>query len=264
MAYVCHRTRIGTPIGTNYLLVTVDEFNEYRGTAYLVDRARNTALNATATSTENDPEMNDPSVADFLDGIQCAWNLFPSRIVCDNDKDGIKTNNKEDNVIEAEEATEDNALEDRETIPEESAFFTRMRHHENLAEVLKNVKSRGKDCHDTAAPTDIPEPPIAQKEIVGEENDEEEDVIWAEETAKENVPRELEQPDLKEKSALAVKEHDKELGWYYDKTNHYEEYKPKVFFVEKLWRPDPPSPEPPLLEPPSEKPPPEPPPPERL
>ena len=256
MAYVCHRTRIGTPIGTDYLSVTVDEFNEYRGTAYLVDRARNTALNATATSTENDPEMNDPSVADFLDGIQRASNLFPSHIVCDNNEDGIETNNEEDNVIEAEEATEDNALEDRETIPEESAFFTRMRHHENLVAVLKDVKSRGKDCHDTTALTDHPEPPIAQEEIVGEENDEEGDVIWAEETAKENVPRELEQPDLKEKSALAVKEHDKKLGWYYNNTDHYEEYKPKVFFVEKLWRPDPPLPEPPLMAPPSEKPPP--------
>ncbi len=89
-------------------------------------------------------------------------------------------------------------------------------------------------------------------------------MIRAEETATENVPRESEQPDLKEKSALAVKEHDKELGWYYNNTDHYEEYKPKVFLVMKLWQPDPPPPEPPLMEPPSEKPPPEPPPPERL
>ena len=89
------------------------------------------------------------------------------------------------------------------------------------------------------------------------ENDEEDDVIWAEETAKENVPRELEQPDLKEKSTLAVKEHDKELGWYYNKTNHYKEYKPKVFLVEKLWQPDPPPPEPPPEPPPPEQLPPE-------
>ena len=95
-------------------------------------------------------------------------------------------------------------------------------------------------------------------------SDEEEDVIRAEETAKENVPRELEQPDLKEKSALAVKEHDKDIGRYYNKTDKYEEYKTKVFLVLKLWRTDPPSPELPLMEPPSAKPPPEPPPPERL
>ena len=240
VAYVCHRTRIGTPIGTDYLSVTADEFDEYRGTAYLVDRARNTALNATATPTANDP------VADFLEDIRRASSLFRSPIVCDNKEDVVENNNKEDKVVEAEETAETNVIKEREAIPEESDFFTRMRHHENLVEVLKELKNRGDDSN------------------VGEENDEEEGVIWAEETAKENVPRELEQPDLKEKSALAVKEHDKELGWYYDKTNHYEEYKPKVFFVEKLWRPDPPSPEPPLLEPPSEKPPPEPPPPERL
>jgi hypothetical protein len=236
VAYVCHRTRIGTPIGTDYLSVTADEFDEYRGTAYLVDRARK----------ENDPEMNDPSVADFLDGIRRASNLFRSPIVCDNKEDVVENNNKEDKVVEAEETAETNVIKEREAIPEESDFFTRMRHHENLVEVLKELKNRGDDSN------------------VGEENDEEEGVIWAEETAKENVPRESEQPDLKEKSDLAVKEHGKELGWYYDKTNHYEEYKPKVFFVEKLWRPDPPSPEPPLLEPPSVKPPPEPPPPERL
>ncbi len=78
-----------------------------------------------------------------------------------------------------------------------------------------------------------------------EGSNEEEDVIRAEETAKENVPRELEQPDLKEKSTLAVKEHDKKLGRYYNETDHYEEYKPTVFLAEKLGRPDPPPPEPP-------------------
>ncbi len=226
VAYVCHRTRIGTPIGTDYLSVTADEFDEYRGTAYLVDRARNTALNATATPTANDP------VADFLEDIRRASSLFRSPIVCDNKE----------------------------------------------------------DTNDTAALTDNPEPPIAQEEIIGEENIEEDDVIGAEfyeiesfkevqgsekeETSeqegtghgnnKENVPRKPEQPDLKEKSTLAVKEHDKKLGRYYNKTDHYEEYKPNVFLVMKLWQPDPPPPEPPLMEPPSEKPPPEPPPPERL
>ena len=89
-----------------------------------------------------------------------------------------------------------------------------------------------------------------------EGSNKEEDVIRAEETAKDNVPRELERPDSKEKSALAVKEHDKELGRYYNKTDHHEEYKPNVFLVMKLWRSDPPPPGPPLMEPPSEKPPP--------
>ena len=55
VAYVCHRIRVGTPIRTDYLLVTADNFDDYSGNKHLVDKARNTALNATATSKENDP-----------------------------------------------------------------------------------------------------------------------------------------------------------------------------------------------------------------
>ena len=213
VAYVCHRIRVGTPIRTDYLLVTADNFNEYRRTAYLVDK------NHSNTLTEN------YQVADFLADTRRSSSLFRSPIVCDNEK----------------------------------------------------------DTNDTAALTDNPEPPIAQEEIIGEENIEEDDVIGAEfyeiesfkevqgskkeETSeqegtghgnnKENVPREPEQPDLKKTFTLAVKEHDKTLGRYYNKTYHYKEYKPHVFLAEKLWPPDPPSPAPPPKPPPPEPPPPE-------
>ncbi len=157
VAYVCHRISIGTPIGTNYLSVTADDFNEYRGTAYLVDKNQNTTLHTTA---------NDP-VADFLEDIRRASSLFRSPIVCDNKEDVVENNNKEDKVVEAEETAETNVIKEREAIPEESDFFTRIRHYKNLVLVLKELKNRGDDSNDTAALTDNPEPPIAQKEIVG-------------------------------------------------------------------------------------------------
>ena len=97
---------------------------------------------------------------------------------------------------------------------------------------------------------------IQRMELKVKGSNEEEDVIRAEETAKENVPRELEQPDLKEKSALAVKEHDKDIGRYYNKTDKYEEYKHKVFLVMELWQQDPPPPEQPPKPPQPEPPPP--------
>ncbi len=58
VAYVCHRIRIGTPIGTDYLSVTQDKFFDY-----LV----NDSMTPMADAPSN-PEMNDP-VADFLEGI---------------------------------------------------------------------------------------------------------------------------------------------------------------------------------------------------
>ncbi len=66
VAYVCHRTRAGTPIRTDYLSVTADDFNEYRRTAYLVDKNQNTTLHTTA---------NDP-VGDFLAATQRSSSLF--------------------------------------------------------------------------------------------------------------------------------------------------------------------------------------------
>jgi hypothetical protein len=97
---------------------------------------------------------------------------------------------------------------------------------------------------------------------------------------KKNVPRELEQPDLREKSAFVLKEYDTDLGQYYNKTDKYEEYKSKVFPIKnstgaKMMGSELlllmcasfvllPQPEPPPPEPPPEPPPPEPPPPERL
>jgi hypothetical protein len=68
---------------------------------------------------------------------------------------------------------------------------------------------------------------------------------------KENVPRELEQLDLNEKSTLAVEEHDKNLGQYYTTIDKYEECKAKMIasellpLVVMLPQPDPPPPEPP-------------------
>ncbi len=53
--------------------------------------------------------------------------------------------------------------------------------------VLKDIKSREEDSNSTATLTNNPEHPIAQEEIVGEENDKEDDVIGAEEAAKDHV-----------------------------------------------------------------------------
>ena len=145
----------------------------------------------------NDAPTADNPVADFLEGIRRASNLFPSPIVCDDNEDGVATDNEEDNMIEAKEAANDNVLEEKEIIPEEPKKavpddFSRgirhgIQHAFNLFLILQEIKSHGEDSYDTAALTDNPEPPIIQEEIVDEENDVEADVIRAEEAAKNNV-----------------------------------------------------------------------------
>ncbi len=109
-------------------------------------------------------------------------------------------------------------------------FLEDIPHASSLSPIVCN---HAKD--DTATLTDNPETPTAQEESIGAENIEEEGPGHG--TEKENVPCEPEQPDLRKRASLAMKEH--------NKTDHYKEYKPKIFLVEKLWQPEPPPPEPP-------------------
>ena len=93
----------------------------------------------------------------------------------------------------------------------------------NLVSHLKELKSCRDDSNATAALTDNPEPPIVQADIgnnvdedigdsieednvIGEEFYEMESFEKVEESKKENVPRELKQPDLNKKSTLAVED----------------------------------------------------------
>ena len=211
MAYVCHRIRIGTPIRTDYLSVTADDFNEYRGTAYLVDKNQNTTLHTTA---------NDP-VADFLADTRRSSSLFRSPIACDNEEDtndtGALTNNPEPPIAQEEIIGEENIQDNEEDT------------HDTAARDMAAYK------HVTSTVLNQPDGSPLLQHATGHGNNK-----------KETVPREPDHMDLqKKKSTLAVKEHNKDLGRSYNKTSHYKEYKPTVFLVEKLWQPDPPPPKPP-------------------
>ena len=91
----------------------------------------------------------------------------------------------------------------------------RLRHSINLSSVLEDIKRMGSKYKNEL--TEFYEM-VSFKEVQGSK---EEETPEREATGpgnnKENVLRELEQPDLKEKSTLAMEEHNKDIGQYYNK-----------------------------------------------
>jgi hypothetical protein len=301
VAYVCHRIHIGTPIGTNYLSITQEEFDNYRCGDYMA------LLMADASGN---PEMNDPSVADFLEGTCRDSRLFPNPIVCDDKADEqiniaqeesvVGDGNKKDDFIKAMDPV--SVFNGRHRIRHHADFFPVLegikliRHMSNLSSVLNDITSHivllkallrkfdgdksldtGEGCDDTAALTVLAEEEETEIVFGNDGNNPTTDAggdmwpsIWQQaddEEGKapgraEDVPRELEQPDLKEKSAFVLEEYDKDLA------RSYEEYKTKVLVREEATGATMMTPEMLLLIsdwyllPPSEPPPPEPPPPE--
>ncbi len=208
VAYVCHRTRAGTPIRTNYLSVTMDDFNAYRRTAYLVD------TNHSNTLTEND------RVADFLADTRRSSSLFRRPIVFDNKEDthgtGAMTNNPEPLIAQADIIGEEN-------IPDNG---------KDTCDTKTATRDMAAYKHVTSTVIHQPDGSPLLQESTGHGN------------SPETVRHEPNHMDL-QKSILALKEHNKDLGRSYNKIKHSKEYKPTVFLVATLWQPEPPPPEPP-------------------
>ncbi len=202
VAYVCHRIRIGTPIRTDYLSVTADDFNEYRRTAYLVDK------NHSNTLTEND------RVADFLADTRRSSSLFRSPIVFDNEEDtngtGALTNNPEPPIAQADIIGEENIPDNEEDTRDTDTATRDMAAYKHVTSTVIH------QLHDSTGHGNSPE----------------------------TVRHEPNHMDL-QKSILALTDHNKNLGRSYNKIKHSKEYKPTVFLVATLWQPEPPPPEPP-------------------
>ena len=201
LAYVCHRIIIGNPIiGNDYLSVTDADFEEYRQTDYM------DLIKAAPTN----PKAHD-AVAGFFKGIQRQLNLFatlkPKKFQETEEVEVMKTAESESKVdLSSKPDPSLHTTATPKACDPVADFLKVIRHSSNLFLVLKDIKSHGEDKNNHW---------ILEEVRGSQEGKPPEQVAYGPgNNNKKNVLRELEQPDLREKSAFVLKEYDTDLGQY--------------------------------------------------